>query len=161
MVSPLDTRRLLQESAPVAVILLFWVIFSSIVRPTIATGLLRADVIMALLYTVVRGVTIARTYSPISHPDDLKEILRENVRVALPAGVWFLAAHLVYFIEQLWDMLGIPGWETSPADSLAFVFIGAAVAVVLLYAISVGLPRVRGNAPNTGNDATGAAPADD
>lgn len=58
-------------------------------------------------------------------------------------------------------MFGIPGWETSPADSLAFVFIGTGVAVVLLYAISVGLPRVRSTAPNMGNDATGAAPADD
>ena len=161
MVSPPDTRHLLRESAPVAVILLFWVILSSLVQPAIATGLLRAGVIMALLYTIVRGVTLTRTHPPASQPDDLKGILRENVRVALPAGVWFLAAHLVYFIEQLWDMLGIPGWDTSPADSLAFVFIGAGVAVVLLYAISVGLPRVRGNAPNTGNDATGAAPADD
>lgn len=161
MVSPLDTRRLLRESAPVTVILLFWVVLSSVVRPTIATGLLRAGVIMALLYTVVRGVALARTHQPTPQPDDLEGILRENVRVALPAGVWFLAAYLVYFIEQVWDVLGIPGWDTSPAEGLAFVFVGAGVAVVLLYAISVGLPRVRGNAPATGNDTTGAAPADD
>lgn len=161
MASSLATRRLLRESAPVAVILAFWVVLSSLVRPTIASGLLRAGIIMALLYTVVRGVTLARTQPPTSHPDDLEGLLRENVRVALPAGAWFLAAHLVYVIEQMWDALAIPGWDTSPAGGFAFVFVGAGVAVVLLYAISVGVPRVRGDAQNRGTDAAGAAPTDD
>ena len=161
MVSSLDTRDLLRESTPVAIILLFWVVLSSVVIHSIANDLLRAGVIMALLYTVVRGVTLARTHQPTSQPDDLEGILRENVRVALPAGVWFLVAHLVYFIETLWDRFGIPGSVTFAAEGLEFIFIGAGVAVVLLYAISVGLPRVRGNTPNKGNDMTGTAPADD
>lgn len=161
MVPPLDTRRLLRASAPVAVILLFWVGLSSVVRPVVATGLVRAGVIMALLYTVVRGVALARTQPPTPQPDDLKCVLLENVRVALPAAAWFLAASLVYVIEQVWDTLGIPGWDTSPAAGLAFVFTGTGVAVVLLYAITVGLPRVRGDAAGTESDTTGATPADD
>lgn len=161
MVSPLDTRHLLRESAPVAIILLFWVVLSSIVRPAIATGLLRAGVIMALLYTVVRGVTLTQIHSPLPQPEDLEGVMRENVRVALPAGVWFLTAHLVYVIEDVWNALGIPGLHTSPAGGLAFVFIGTGVAVVLLYAISVGIPRVRGNTLKRGNDTTGAVPTDD
>lgn len=71
MVSPLDTRDLLRESTPVAIILLFWVVLSSVVIHSIANGLLRAGVIMTLLYTVVRGVTLARTHQPTSQPDDL------------------------------------------------------------------------------------------
>lgn len=161
MVSPLDTRRLLRESAPVAVILLFWVVLSSIAQPVIATGLLRAGIIMALLYIVVRGVTLAQTHPATSSPDDLEGILRENVRVAIPAGIWFLATHLVFFIEHVWDMFGIPGVATSPANGIAYIFTGAGVAAVLLYAIAVGLPRIRGTVSNTGNGTADTAPADD
>lgn len=147
MASTLDTRDLLRESTPVAIILLFWVVLSSVVIHSITNGLLRAGVIMALLYTVVRGVTLARTHQPTPQLDGLEGVLRENVRVALPAGVWFLAAHLVYSIETLWNRLGILGSVTFFADLLSFIFTGAGVAVVLLYAISVGLPRVRDSTP--------------
>lgn len=156
MVSPVDTRRLLHESAPVAVILLFWVCLSSFVRPTIAAGLLRAGMIMALLYTVVCGVRLARAQPPTPQPSDLEGILRENVRILLPAGAWFLVAQLVYLIEHMWDLLGIPGWDTSPAEGLSFVFIGTGVAVVLLYAIAIGLPRVRGQVSSIGDDVAGS-----
>lgn len=143
MVSPLDTRSSLRESVPVAVILLFWMLLSSVVIRPIATHLLRAGIVMALLYTVVRGVALARTHQPTRRPDDLEGILRENVRVALPAGVWFLAAHLVYFIEQVWDRLGILGSVSPLVEPLVFSFSGSGVAVVVLYAVAVGLPRVR------------------
>lgn len=165
MESPLDNRQrqLLRESAPVAAILLFWVVLSSFVRSVIATGLLRAGVVMALLYVVVRGVALARSRPPTPRPDDVESVLRENARVALPAGVWFLAAKLVYVVESLWDAFGIPGLGTSPEEGLAFVFVGTGVSVVLLYAIAVGLPRVRDTAPKARDEggATGAAPADD
>lgn len=156
VVSPVNIRRLFQESAPVAVILLFWVGLSSFVRPTIAAGLLRAGMVMALLYTVVCGVRLARTQPPTPQPDDLEGILRENVRVLLPAGAWFLVAQLVYLIEHMWDLFGIPGWDTSPAEGLSFVFIGTGVAVVLLYAISIGLPRVRGHVSSIRDDEAGS-----
>lgn len=161
MVPPLSTRRLLQESAPVVVILLFWTVLSWLVRYDIAAGFVRAGVIMALLYTVVRGVSLARRTPTAPQPDDIEGLLRENVHVALPAGGWFLAAHLVYFIEGLWDLFGIPGVFTSPAADLSFVFIGAGVAVVLLYAISVGLPRVRGDVVDGTAGSSTATPAND
>lgn len=143
MISPLDISSSLRESVPVAVILLFWTVLSSIVIRPVAPSLLRAGIVMALLYTVVRGVTLARTHQPTRRPDDLEGILRENVSVALPAGVWFLAAHLAYFVEQIWDRLGIPGSVSPLVEPLVFSFSGSGVAVVLLYAIAVGLPRVR------------------
>lgn len=161
MVPPIDSRGILRKSIPVAVILLFWVGLSSFVQPVIATGLVYGGVIMALLYTVVHGIRLARTQPAIPQPDNLKGILWENVRVAFHAGVWFLAAYLVYAIEQMWDTLGIPGLDTSPAAGLAFVFTGAGVAVVLLYAIMAGLARTRGEALYIEDDATGATPADD
>lgn len=160
MASPLDTRRLLRESAPVAVILLFWVVLASFVPAEIATGLMRAGIIMAVLYTIVRGLAIAETLEPARLPTDVEGILRENVRVAIPAGSWFLAAHAIYLVEQLWDMLGIPGWDTSPAGEISFVFVGTGVAAVLLYAISVGVPRVRGIESTRGDNSPEGLPAD-
>ena len=81
--------------------------------------------------------------------------------MALPAGAWFLTAQLVYFIEGIWSRVGLPGAFTSPADAISFAFTGAGVAVVLLYALSVGLSRVRGNALSTGQDTTETTSADD
>lgn len=154
-------RRLLRESAPVAAILLFWVVFARFANPIIAAGLHRAGVVMALLYTVVRGVTLARARSSAVRPTDLRGVLRENARVLIPAGAWFLAAQLVYVIEDLWRVSDLPGAFTSPADSIAFALTGAGVAVVLLYAVVVGSSRVDGDASVGGGDTADAAPADD
>lgn len=75
--------------------------------------------------------------------------------------MWFLSAQLVYVVEGLWDMLGIPGTFTSPADGVAFVLNGTGIAVVLLYAIWVGLPYVRGEIPAKENEPTGTRRADE
>lgn len=162
MVPSLNSQQLIRESAPVAVIILFWVIISSFVRPVIATGLLRAGIIMALLYTVVRGLTIAKTSPRTEQPTDIVGILGENLRAALPAGVWFLLAHAIFVVEHIWDTYGIPGVGSSPAEGLAFVFIGAGVAAILLYALSVGVPRIRAiTATRNGDQTGGGTPADD
>lgn len=161
MVPPYDTRRLLRESAPVAVILLFWTTLSSIAHPIVASGLHRAGLIMALLYTVIRGVALARNHTPTSPPVTITGILRENVRVVIAAGAWFVAAELVYVIRRLWEDLNLPGAFTSPAEALAFVLVSAGVATILMYAIAVGLPRVRNTGTVTGNGTTGATSADD
>lgn len=139
-----DTRRLLRESAPVAAILLFWLVLSVPARPSISAGLIRAGIVMALLYSVVSGGMLAQEYPPATRATEIRGILTENVRVAIPAGAWFLSGQVVYEVQDLWDTLGIPGAFTSPADGLAFVVNGAGVAVVLIYAIWVGLPYVRG-----------------
>lgn len=143
MSSALDARRLLEESVPAAVVLLFWVVLSWFGRPPVETGLRYAGVAMVLLYVGVRGAALAESLSPPPLPEDPEDVLRENARVAVPAGAWFLAALLVYVVEGLWNLLGVPGAFTSPADSLAFVLTGAGVATVLLYAVAVGLARVR------------------
>lgn len=155
------TRQLLRESTPVAAILLFWVALSTPVEPSISEWLIRAGIIMAILYTVVRSVILAQEQGPITQATHLQGLLEENVRVALPAGVWFLSAQLVYVVEGLWDMLGIPGTFTSPADGVAFVLNGTGIAVVLLYAIWVGLPYVRGEIPAKENESTGTRRADE
>lgn len=142
-------------------ILLFWVSISSFVRPVIATGLLLAGIIMTLLYTVVRGLTIAKTQPLTDQPADVEGILRENVSVALPAGIWFLSAHAIFVVEHIWDTFGIPGLGTSPAEGLAFVFIGAGVASVLLYAIANGVPRVRATTSSRVDETAGGTLADD
>lgn len=116
---------------------------------------------MALLYTLVRGLTLAKTHLPTEQPTDVEGILRENVRAALPAGVWFLLAHAVFVVEHIWETFAIPGIGSSPADDLAFVFIGAGVAAVLLYAISVGVPRVRSTTVTRGDGTAAGTLTDD
>lgn len=139
-----DTRRLLRESSRVAVILLFWLALSVPARPSISAGLIQAGILMAILYSVIRGVMLAQEYPPAIQTTDLKGIFIQNVRIAIPAGAWFLSGQIIYEVQDLWDTLGIPGAFTSPADGLAFVLNGAGVAVVLIYAIWVGLPYLRG-----------------
>lgn len=159
--SPLDTRRLLYESAPVAGILFFWLFFTRFVHPVIAAGLFYGGIGMALLYTIVRGVALASSLPATSPPDDLQGIIQENVQVALPAGVWFLGAVLIYEIEMFWDSFGLPGLATSPAGIITLVMTGTGVGVVLLYAIAVGVPRVRGGGATSGSSGSSAASLDD
>lgn len=66
-------------------LLLFWVVPGSVVRVDAATDSLRAGVVMALLYTVVRGAGLARTTPSTPQPRDVRALLRENARVALGA----------------------------------------------------------------------------
>lgn len=162
MVPTIDTSRLLRESAPVAAVVGFWVVLSWFGREAgIATGIRYAGVVMALLYTVVRGVRLAETTAQTPVPDDVGELLRENLRVAVPAGLWFLVAMLVGFAAELWNQLVHFGLFSSPADSLSFVFTATGVLTVVLYAVAVGLPRARGGGA-TRRDTTGdATPADD
>ena len=157
----LDTRRLLRESSPVAIILLFWLALSVPARPSISAGLIQGGVIMAILYSVVRGVMLAQEYQPAVQATDLRGILTENVRVAIPAGAWFLSGQIIYEIQNLWDTLGLPGAFTSPADGLAFVVNGAGVAVVLIYAIWVGLPYLRGEMSTEGSGPSMSPQTDD
>lgn len=157
-------RRLLEESAPVAVILAFWAVLASVVPNTPSeTGLLLAGVAMALLYVVSRGFALRGAYGQSERPTDWEETLRENVRVALPAGVWFLAGFLVVrvFRQLRWWTFHITGWhvEIAPEQIFAFAFSGAGVAAVLLYAIAIGLPDGRDDAP-TGEAATGTGAED-
>lgn len=83
------------------------------------------------------------------------------MRAALPAGVWFLLAQGVFIVEHIWDTVGIPGIGSSPAGDLAFVFIGAGVAAVLLYAISVGVPRARATTVTHRDGTARGTPGDD
>lgn len=161
MASPLDSGRLLRESAPVAAILLFWLVPAAVVQPVVANGLVRAGVVMALLYTVVRGVDLARHAPSTPAPETVEELVRENLRVAIPAAAWFALASAVYFVAHVWTLLGIPGAFTSPADGLAYVFTGAGVAVVLLYAIVVGITRVSNPERGPGPGPATRSPVDD
>lgn len=156
-----DTRRLLRESIPAAVILLFWLALSVPVRPSISAGLSQAGIIMTILYTVVRGVMLGQEFRPISQTTGLKGILRENVRVTFPAGAWFISAQIVYEIEGLWDTLGIPGAFTSPADGLVFVLNGAGIAVVVIHAVWVGSPYIHGEIETLETEQTASPQSDD
>lgn len=143
MVSPLDTRQLLEESVPIAIVLAFWVVLSWFGGSRIGTNIRNAGIVMALFYTVVRGIALSRSIPSTPQPVDPEELIRENAAVALPAAAWFFAAIVISFIAQFWDeFIGI-GLFTSPENSFAFVLSTTGVLTVLLYAIAVGRSRIR------------------
>lgn len=159
--SQLDTSRLLRESIPVAAILSFWLFFGRFVHPIIANGLLRAGVVMALLYTVGRGISLTQAVQSTAQTRDIRDTIKENIHVAIPAGAWFLVAALVYQVEDFWNTFALPGLDTSPADYIALVFTGAGVAVVLLYAIATGLSRLNRSEFRKKNDGNTVSSGDD
>lgn len=162
MVPTIDAPRLLRESAPLAVVVGFWVVLSWFGRdPDIATGIKYAGAIMGLLYAVVRGVRLADATAPAPVPEGPANLLRENVQVALPAGLWFLAANLSGFVAELWNQYVGVGLFTSPVESLSFVFTATGVLTVVLYAVTVGLSRIRGARPSRSDTTGGSVPADD
>jgi hypothetical protein len=159
MSAPVVPRRLLVESLPVAAVLLFWVVLSWVApAPGLATGLRLAGVVMAVSYVVVRGVDLSHSRRVAPQPVDVAAVLRENVRVLLAAGAWFVAAVLVELLEGLWRGFGLPGAFTSPGEGLGFVLTGTGVATVLLYAVAAGVARVEGRVA-TGREGGGASDA--
>lgn len=110
----IDTRRLVREGAPVAAVLALWSVLAAIVPYQLATGVRLAGVTMVLLYVGVRGVSLAGVAST-SRPTDVSDLLSENLRVALAAGVWFLPAALAVAIEPYWRAVGLPGRSPRPS----------------------------------------------
>ena len=152
MRSPSIDRDLLDASLPIAAILLFWGFLSWFApHPIIGGGLRNAGVLMAALYVVVRGFRMSRSLPEPLPADGPTDVLRENARVALTAGVWFVAAVGVVMLQRASDMLTDPAVTYSPADPLILVCVGAGVGTVGIYAVAAGVAAVR--------EGTGARPA--
>lgn len=160
-----EPRRLILESVPVAAVLLFWAVLSWLGwEPVVAARVRDAGVVMALCYAVTRGVKLGRrvpaTSARTPGPSDVADVLRENARVALAAGAWFLAALAVQFVEAAWDATGLPGLLVSPADAFSFVLAGGGVGCVVVYAVAAGWARVRaGRTAGRGSVREGAGDA--
>lgn len=135
-----DVRLLLRESTPAVAILILWGILSSILR----SRLFLAGLLMALLYTVVRGLTLAESYQPPSRSSDTRGVLQENVRVAVPAGLWALLSQLAsspFAFDNL--PLALSGITETVVSGVALGLSWGGVAVVLLHVIAVGVPHGR------------------
>ncbi|MFD1586731.1 hypothetical protein ACFR9U_07025 [Halorientalis brevis] len=140
MPSPLDARRLVEESVPAAVVLLFWSVLAAIAQSGVALGLRIAGVVMALLYVVVRALTLADSLADDGQPIESEPILRENATVAVASGVWFLAALLFSAplpiprsIDYLFGLF----------SAISFALAATGVLTVVLYAVAVGIVRMR------------------
>jgi hypothetical protein len=150
MPSTLDARRLLEESVPAAVVLLFWSLLAVIDRGLIGTGLRLAGVVMALLYVVVRGTRLADSLTDDGQPVEPEPVLRENATVALAAGAWFVAAALATVALHLVGVgLMIEALE-SVAEALRFALAATGVATVGLYAVAVGTVRLHDRSESAG-----------
>lgn len=132
----LPPRRLAREGIPIAVILLFWNLLAVVVGPHEVGGAVRtAGTVMAALYVVVRGAGLSsKAVPPIT--GDPGAVLRENVRLAVPAGAWFLGSIVVFLLGTAVrpQVHVLSGAVTSLEGALA----GAGLGVVGLYAVATG-----------------------
>lgn len=82
---------------------------------------------MVLLYVGVRGVALARRVPTTPPPAEPGELLEENLRVAMAAGLWFVGAPLTTELQTWSEGLG-SGMLTGVAELLSFVCVGTGVA---------------------------------
>ncbi|WP_435181542.1 hypothetical protein [Halorussus sp. AFM4] len=160
---PLLPKRLAAEGVPVAGVLAFWNLLAWVVQHQNVGGPARtAGVVMAGLYVVVRGVALAPEV-PRFATDDVRLVLSENARVAVPAAAWFVAAMAVAAID------GSTGYGHSPVTTVAASALASAgLGVVGIYAVAAGYRTlgggtVGGEDPGTAGDERPAdgASADD
>lgn len=165
----LRPKRLAEEGVPVAAILLFWTVVSWVftLNPTLSGAARDAGIVMAALYVVVRGARLAPEVSP-PETDDVRVIVRENARVAVAAGAWFLAAALFHLVDQFWlELRGLRPFF-SRTEWVVQLLAGAGLGVVALYAVAVGIAAfdggIRGDFRGSRRDAADPddeTPADD
>lgn len=128
----LPPKRLAVEAVPVAAILLFWNLLATVAHVQNVGGPVRdAGLLVAGLYVVVRGVALSDLATRPATVD-LEAVLRENARLAVPAGAWFVAAMVVGALES-W-ILEFGGVLTAIRGALG----GAGLAVVGLYVVAAG-----------------------
>lgn len=142
MPSELDARRLVEESLPAAVALLLWSLLATVAQNGVALGLRIAGIVMALLYVAVRASALADSLAVDEQPTDPEPILRENVSVALAAGVWFLSALVVALFADFIENIIFP--LRGLFSAISFVLAATGVATVIFYAVAVGTARLRG-----------------
>lgn len=154
MVTPLSPRRIVEESVPVAAVLLVWTVPAELlygIDGAFVEAARLAGLVMALLYVTVRGLRLGRSLPPTTPPRGVSEVLLDNARAGVAAGVWILAAALFTTVWGFVDAhAGFPSqWSIPFVNALA----GAAVGTVLLYAIANGSSRV--HSPLTGRRGRG------
>lgn len=133
---PALTRRIAVESAPAALALVCWGLLVRISPPALQGPLTLIALVMAFLYAASRGRVLASSAPSDRMSANTRELLVENLLAGLAAGVWLLAAALVYVLRGLWTGLGIPGAFTDPSNWLSSAFGGAALVAVVIYAVA-------------------------
>ncbi|WP_255151661.1 hypothetical protein [Halorarius halobius] len=152
---PEISRRIAVESAPAALAFVCWAFVVQLAPPTLQTPLTLIALTLGLLYAGARGRALADAASPDPLEADARSFLAENLRAAAAAGVWLVAAALVYGLAAVWDLVfERVGAFTNPADWLASAFGGAALVAVVIYAVARWTAMER-------RGGTSTAPADD
>jgi hypothetical protein len=146
----LSTRRVLEESTSIALILLVWAVLSVLTYAvgTLQFGLQLAGLTMAVLYAVVRGVRLAPDADPAYDDPDAESVLRENGRALLAGAPWFAVAFvLAALIHGVvgFDLV-VPGpfaLSRVAAGTFVQVFAVTGVVTVLLVAVATGTRALR------------------
>jgi hypothetical protein len=145
----LPSRRLAREGVPIAVILLFWNLLAVVPDPHGVGGAVRsAGVVMATLYVVVRGAGLAsEAVGPVT--GNPEAALRENARLAVPAGAWFLGSMVVFLASTATHLHVL----STVVERIASALAGAGLGVVGLYAVATGFAAFRSRPPTEASQA--------
>lgn len=148
-------KRLAEEGIPIAAILGFWYVLAVATGgfPAASGGFVRAGVVMAGLYVAVRGAALSAEAPPLK-TGGVEVVLRDNVRIAVSAGVWFTGAVVFSRVDRLTVRSDLVG-------SIADVFAGAGLGVVGLYAVAVGVATLGGPTRDRFADRAETAGSDD
>lgn len=148
----LQPRRLIREGVPIAAILLFWNLLAVVASEQhVGESVGSAGVVVAALYVLIRGVSLSAEVLP-PMTGDVRAVLYENARLAVPAGAWFLGAMATNALGELLFAYGPPSFVSALASSLA----GAGLGVVAIYAVAAGYRTLGdGSASGGGGSAAG------
>lgn len=143
---PIDGRSLLAESLRIGVLLFIPYSIGAVMKAIVEVpfrgatgtyvreGFVLAGTAIALLYVLLRSVTLARTIdSSGSHlTPAFEEFVREAVVLALPVILWFSIAGLA-MVLRLHTTLG------AAIDTLVLASTGAGILTAILYLLARGI----------------------
>lgn len=146
----LSTRRVLEESVSIALILLVWALLSVLgtADGRLQFAIVLGGLVMAGLYAVVRGVALAADADPAYDRPDAERILRENGRAMLASAPWFVLALVAATVADDVFRLLVPVPQTMrlvrpSLEVLVQAFAYTGVLAVLLVAVATGTRALR------------------
>lgn len=151
-----SVREWIEEAVPIAVVLTVWNLLAAIVPwPGLSTGLRFTGIAIVLVYVVGRGWAHAEHLDAPSW-SGMGDVVSSNVAVIKAAGLWFLAAFVVYVFQSAWQWVfqlanvNLPGPLVRPVAWLGSALAATGLAVALIYLVASAVATSREGAAEEG-----------
>lgn len=162
--SPISARTLLKESLGIGVILFVTYTVGAVMNTISEVGILEstgdfirsgfvlAGTAIAILYVLVRSVSLARTLpnTEMQLAPGTAEFVREAVTLSIPVILWFTVAGLS-------TMLQVDSTLNSAIETIVLASTRAGILTAILYVLARGIAFL----PRPDQNTTGFAPTDD